>query len=145
MSRSGYIEDCEDQWGLICWRGAVARAVRGKRGQAFLREALTALDALPEPALIPNSLVIGGAVCTLGAVGRSRGTDMTAVDPEDHESVAHLFQIPHALACEVMWVNDEAGRNHETPRERWERVRRWIVGNLKGDQPTQPPSNRSED
>lgn len=140
MSRSGYSDDCDDQWALIRWRGAVASAIRGKRGQAFLREALAALDALPEPALIPNDLTAAGAFCTLGAVGRARGTDLKAVDPDCHESVAQLFEIPHALACEVMWENDEAAVFRETPRARWERMRRWVVANLKdglpaGDEP----------
>ena len=35
MSRSGYSDDCETM-GL--WRGAVERAIYGKRGQTFLRE-----------------------------------------------------------------------------------------------------------
>lgn len=139
MSRSGYSDDCDDQWSLIMWRGAVASALRGKRGQAFLREALAALDALPEPALIPNDLAAEGAFCTLGAVGHARGTDMSGIDVEDSQAVAGLFAVPHALACEVMWMNDEAGRHSETPRERWERMRRWIVRHLKGDLPT--PSN----
>jgi hypothetical protein len=46
MGRAGYSEDC-DGWALIRWRGAVTSAIRGKRGQAFLREMLDALDALP--------------------------------------------------------------------------------------------------
>jgi hypothetical protein len=37
MSRSGYSDDLEN-WSLIRWRGAVASAIRGRRGQAFLRE-----------------------------------------------------------------------------------------------------------
>jgi len=60
MSRSGYIEDWDDQWGLICYRGAVKSAIRGRRGQAFLREMLAALDALPEKRLITEELVIDG-------------------------------------------------------------------------------------
>lgn len=46
MSRSGYSDDI-DNWDLIKWRGQVASAIRGKRGQLFLRELLAALDALP--------------------------------------------------------------------------------------------------
>lgn len=59
MSRSGYYEDYEHDWYQIMWRGAVKRAIRGKRGQAFLREMLTALDALPEPRLIAEKLESG--------------------------------------------------------------------------------------
>jgi hypothetical protein len=134
VSRSGYSEDWEDQWATICWRGAVASAMRGKRGQAFLREALAALDALPEPQLIPNSLTAAGSFCTLGAVGHARGVDLGAVDPEDGERAADLFGIPRALAAEIMWENDDAGPHDQTPRARWERMRKWIVANLKGDQ-----------
>lgn len=45
MSRSGYSEEL-DQWDLIRWRGQVASAIRGKRGQAFLRAMLAALSLL---------------------------------------------------------------------------------------------------
>ena len=69
MSRSGY-HDGIDQWDLIRWRGAVASAIRGKRGQAFLREMLDALDALPEPKLIAHDLFVRLAlrVCYLAHV-----------------------------------------------------------------------------
>lgn len=135
MSRSGYTEDWDgENWSLICWRGAVTSAIRGKKGQAFLREALAALDALPEAELIKNDLKSEGAFCTLGAVGAARGAPLEVVDPYDHEAVAALFSIPNALAREIMWENDE-GRWDETPRARWERMRAWIVGNLKGDLP----------
>lgn len=73
MSRSGYSHDI-DQWDLIRWRGAVAAAIRGKRGQAFLLEMWKAITALPEPKLIANELVEkDGAVCAMGAVGKQRG------------------------------------------------------------------------
>lgn len=138
MSRSGYTDDCDDQWSLIRWRGAVASSLRGKRGQAFLRETLEALDSLPEPALIPNNLQAEGSYCTLGAVGKARGLPLAEVDADDHEGVASVFAVPHALACEIMWENDEAGRYGETPRARWERMRRWVVANLRDDMPSEP-------
>ena len=76
MSRSGYSVDGDlDHWQLIRWRGAVNSAMNGKRGQAFLRELLDALDALPEPKLIDHDLVrYDGSTdtnlfCALGAVG----------------------------------------------------------------------------
>ncbi len=134
MSRSGYSEDVEN-WSLVRWRGAVTSSLRGKRGQAFLRETLDALDALPEPALIPNDLEVAGSFCTLGAVGNVRGTPLNTVDPEDHFAVASLFSVPHALACEIMWVNDE-GSFGETPRARWERMRRWVIHHLECDLPS---------
>lgn len=108
MSRSGYTDDCDDNWRLIMWRGAVNSALRGKRGQAFLREALAALDALPEKALASESLATAdGEFCTLGAVGRLRGIDMAALDPEDYTEVAKAFGISEAMAREIVYENDE--------------------------------------
>jgi hypothetical protein len=72
MSRSGY-QDYTDQWEVIRWRGAVRSAIRGKRGQAFLREMLAALDALPDKRLIRNELEVNGEYCALGAVGPAAG------------------------------------------------------------------------
>jgi hypothetical protein len=43
MSRSGYVDDV-DQKDLAMYRGAVASAIRGKRGQALLREMREAMD-----------------------------------------------------------------------------------------------------
>lgn len=130
MSRSGYIDDCE-QWDLIRWRGAVASAIRGKRGQAFLLEMHEALKALPEPKLVANALVTeDGAVCAIGSVGKRRGVDMTNLDPDDHEAVAAAFGIPHTLACEIMYMNDE-GKWKTTPEERFEYMKKWIEQNLR--------------
>lgn len=132
MSRSGYSEDC-DGWDLIRYRGAVAAAIRGKRGQAFLLEMWKAMTALPEPKLIAHSLVEDdGAVCALGSVGRARGIDMSKVDPEDSDSVAQVFGIPTTLAREIAFENDdEWGFKVETPEQRWARMKRWVEENLK--------------
>lgn len=129
MSRSGYTDDFNNGWTLIRWRGAVASALRGRRGQAFLRELIAALDALPEKKLIVHELEVDGAVCAIGAVGRQRGIDMTALDPEDHEKIAATFDVAHALTCEIFYINDEElGR--ATPEERFLEVRRWAVSKI---------------
>jgi hypothetical protein len=136
MSRSGYSE-CDDgnDWGLIRWRGAVASAIRGKRGQAFLKEMVQAMDALPEPKLVADVLEDEqeGAVCAIGSVGRVRGVDMSTIDVEDREAIAETFGIAEALAAEIMYENDEAaafGRREETPEERFQRVRAWALRHL---------------
>lgn len=127
MSRSGYSDDCEDQWALIRWRGAVKSAMRGKRGQAFLRETAAALDAMPSKELAANALrTDSGAYCTLGAVGRARGLDLSEIDPYDIETVAFRFGLSEALAREVVYQNDEGSWFNETPSQRWQRMRKWV-------------------
>ena len=130
MSRAGYNDD-GGGWDLIRWRGAVTSAMRGKRGQAFLRELLTALDALPEKRLIQQELELGGEVCALGAVGRARGIDMKNIDPEEYDDVAATFGIPQALAREIEYENDEGTWKPETPEQRFERIRAWVVSNIR--------------
>lgn len=127
MSRSGYTDDCDDIWALIRWRGAVSSALRGNRGQAFLRELITALDALPEKVLVVEELEKDGEVCALGSVGKLRGMDMSAIDPEDREQVANAFGIAEAMAAEIMYENDEYGHS---PQAVWLHMRKWAEGHL---------------
>lgn len=134
MSRSGYTDDYDgEHWQLIMWRGAVASAIKGRRGQAFLKEMLAAMDALPEPKLVANELEEEGAVCAIGSVGKKRGVDMSEIDPEDYERVAKAFGVSEALAREVMWANDDGGRYKETDEERFARMRAWIVNRIHTD------------
>ena len=131
MSRSGYSDDCEMNWDLIRWRGAVKSAIRGKRGQAFLREMLEALDSMPDKVLAESVLEQDGDVCAMGAVGVKRGLDMSKVDPFERVEVAQLFGISEALAAEIAYENDEGvwGAN-ETPTARWTRMRKWVVSQI---------------
>lgn len=133
MSRSGYCDDL-DTWDLIRWRGAVASAIRGRRGQAFLKEMLEALDDLPEKKLIASELETeDGQVCALGAVGVSRNMNLRELDPEDREKVAGLFGIPFSLACEIVHLNDERfGR--ESPEQRFAMMREWITKQLHNEE-----------
>jgi hypothetical protein len=130
MSRSNYSDDY-DQQQLAMWRGQVASAIRGKRGQAFLRDLLAALDAMPEKRLITNSLEAAGEVCAIGSLGRARGIDMSNIDPEDSETVAGTFNIADQLAREVVYENDEGTWKPETPEERWSRMRAWVASQIK--------------
>jgi len=134
MSRSGYTDDCEDQWALIRWRGAVNSAIKGKRGQAFLRETLAALDAMPVKELIDESLVADGQFCTLGVVGAARGMKIADIDPEDRAGVAGAFKISEAMAAEIMYENDEFRRTPVGPVRleaiRWHHMRQWIASQI---------------
>jgi hypothetical protein len=161
MSRHGYTEDDgDDPLVLGRWRGQVASTIRGKRGQAFLREVLAALDAIPDKRLISEELkTVDGEFCTLGAVGAARGVDLEAIDPDDYDAVAAAFGIHPILAQEIMWENDEQvsrfdyveveicgpihprdnwGRHKRTVRvpadnaaeRRWQHMREWVAGHI---------------
>lgn len=128
MSRSGYNEDCDfSDWSFIRWRGAVASAIRGRRGQAFLKEMLAALDAMPNHRLIAKELVKDGEVCAMGSVALARGLDTAEIDPEDYDSVAGLFGVANALVREVSYMNDEELNCRVTPETRYDRMRSWIT------------------
>ena len=91
---------------------------------------ITALDALPNKALIENDLQAEeGDVCAMGAVGVKRGLDMSKIDVDDRETVAGLFGISPALAAEIAYENDE-GNWRETPEQRWDRMRTWAKRQL---------------
>lgn len=112
---------------MIRWRGQVASAMRGKRGQAFLREMLAALDALPNKRLIAHELQQGGEVCAIGSVGLARGLDMAHLDPECPEYIAREFGIARQLVQEIEFENDEGGCYNESPEQRFTRVREWVA------------------
>jgi hypothetical protein len=135
--RSGYTDDNEDQWALIRWRGAVASAIRGKRGQAFLRELAAAMDAMQDKRLVSGELQAAGEFCALGVVGQSRGLDLSKIDTEDWEQLSREFGVSEALAREIMYENDECiwdeqwdRRDKDGGPERWRRVRAWVERHL---------------
>jgi hypothetical protein len=114
----------------------------------FLREALAALDAMPVKELIPHRLQTEGSFCLLGAVADSKGIDYTALnadDPDDFDTYAagRMFGIAQPLAAEIVYENDEHPRRwsaaehryiEETPAERWQRMRDWVVSKIEADQ-----------
>lgn len=139
MSRSGYVEDVDDNWMFIRWRGQVESAIRGRRGQRFVRDLIDALDALPEKKLVRGSLVAEDGCCAMGAVALRRGVqvDDLNMDPDDDygessEIAGARLDIATPLAREVAFINDEDGPmlREETPEERFSRVRAWAVKQL---------------
>jgi len=138
MSRAGYNEDI-DNWQLIRWRGQVASAIRGRRGQAFLRELIAALDAMPEKRLIAHELEANGEVCAIGSVGVRRGVDMSALHPQDPDRIAATFGIAEQLVREIEFMNDEAYWGAD-PESRWQHMRSWAAENLR---PSQEPTGEA--
>ena len=152
MSRSGYSDDFDGPE-LHLYRGAVQSAIGGRRGQAFLRDMLTAMDAMPVKRLIAHDLaapdlvsfshwglIEAESVCAIGAVGKARGIDMRDIDPEDSEAVAKAFGIADSMAREITFMNDEAWWR-ATPEERFVRMRTWIVENIRNDDRTEGKTN----
>lgn len=145
MSRSGYSDDEDDMLALYRWRGQVASAIRGKRGQAFLRDLAMALDAMPVKRLISNELIseppafippaianrVPPAVCAIGSLGVVRGVDLKSLDPENYDAIADKFGIAHQLVQEVEFMNDEYSYKIETPEQKWERMREWVRANIR--------------
>lgn len=131
MSRCGYHDDCDyDWWSHIRWRGQVASAIKGRRGQAFLRELIESLDILPEKRLVKEALEDCGGVCAIGSVGLKRGVNMSGLDPEEPVAIASVFGIASQMVREIEYMNDEGAWN-ETPEQRWARMRNWAAANLK--------------
>lgn len=144
--RTGYDDDGTNiHW--INWRGAVASAIRGRRGQEFLRELLSALDAMETKALIRHELcgrekfsmslshwgihdVEIESQCALGVIGKRRGLDLGRIDVDDFSYIHTPFGIANAMAREIEFVNDDMGPWGETPIERYRRVRSWVEKQL---------------
>lgn len=137
MSRCGYDEDCDD-WQYIMWRGRVTSAIRGKRGQAFLKELVEALDAMPEKRLIKGELRTTEGVCALGCVGAKRGMNLEKLEPDNTEALVAAFGIADAMVREIEWQNDGNWYGKETPEIRWQRVRDWAASQIKTQQDRRP-------
>jgi hypothetical protein len=144
MSRSGYSDDVSDEWGLIRWRGQVASAIRGKRGQAFLMELLDALEAMPEKRLIAQKLRQAAPafippefarpqVCALGAVGLRRGINLESIEPDDYNKIADMFGIAHQMVQEIEYENDDADNwwGKRSPEARWHYMHNWAMRHLR--------------
>lgn len=166
MSRSGYTDDMEDPLAYGRWRQAVKRAIEGRRGQALLRDLLTALDDMPDKRLFSGSFATAeGEFCTLGVLGAKRGVKMDDLGDAEYcetDVVGQRFGIAPAMAAEVMYLNDEylvdewkyvdveicgpmrpnwpdwgthtrnvCVHNDAHPRERWQRMRAWVVEHLR--------------
>lgn len=135
MTRSGYSDDYDTNT-IHLYRRAVNAALDGKRGQAFLREMVEALDAMPVRELIAEDLARDGAVCAIGSVGVRRGIDMSALDPSDSRAIAKAFGIAPAMVKEIAWENDEGAcywAHDDTPTKRWQRMRTWAANLLRED------------
>lgn len=128
MSRHGYSDDGEN---VGMWRGVIASATRGKRGQAFFRALVEALDAMPEKRLVRGELEDReGSVCALGCLGKAKGVTLEPDDTYEWDKLGEVFNIAPQLAQETMYINDEWGR-YGSPEQRWATVRAWAVEQIR--------------
>ena len=125
------------------WYANLRRTMLSARGQAFLRELLEALDTLPQKRLIPGALQQGREVCAIGAVGLKRCMDLTALDSNEQDEIAHAFGVSSMMVQEIAYWNDQGmeacvlgitdggGFKENTPEDRFGFVRAWVVSWLK--------------
>ncbi len=123
-------------WGR--YEAAKRSTLRGKRGQAFLRELIAALDALPQPELSEGALGDRrtGCVCALGAVALAQGDSFADLAKDDGnwspDEAAERYSISPTLANEIISANDDwrDGNAADVRRSRWRHVRAWAVRHL---------------
>lgn len=133
--------DGDHEYGWL-YRQHSDAAIGGRRGQAFLREMVSALDSMPAKRLAAEVFVSeSGEVCAMGAVALTRGitTDVDAYDPD---SVGRALGIAPRLAMEIAYENDreESGSRTigETGEDRFARMRAWAVRRIKPDPEPSP-------
>jgi hypothetical protein len=132
MNRSSYAEAEFCCWDVVRWRGAVASAIKGRRGQSLLKRLRAAFDAHPDKKLVANSFAADGAFCTLGLLAHHKGIDLSNINPSavDYERLADKFDVSEALVREIMFENDEGmcpdHYSNSDEEERFVNMRRWI-------------------
>ena len=142
MSRSGYCEDGDyEPLQAGRWNAQVASALRGARGQKFLRDLVTALDAMPVKELVSGALETEeGAVCALGCLGKAKGVQLRSLasedwDDSDWDTLSETFNIAPQLAREVMYINDDRDSYYRPVQpdnaQRWRDVRGWAVSHIR--------------
>ncbi len=126
MSRIQYKDDEEYGGEFALWQANCKRSLRGKRGQAALRELEAALIALPEKRLISGVIEDDGQVCAVGAVIKARGMIEEAYKAEDDGDTtdaiaASMLGWPSLVAWKIVELNDEEC-DGLTEAHRYERV-----------------------
>lgn len=107
MSRIGWSEDESFPGQFEIWQANCRRSLRGRKGQAALRELETALVALESKRLIAHALENeDGDVCAIGALVKAKGIAPKA-DPEwQMEDVGVECGLPRLVAWKVVELND---------------------------------------
>jgi hypothetical protein len=135
-----------DMWGYVRYRGALRNAIKGKRGQAFLKELLEAIEALPE-----KKLAVGafrdrdGCASALGALALKRGhspDELAGFHYMTPDQLARFFGIQPVLIRHIVHMHDveipficayrhnnitlEIEDDEETRAEAWRDMHNWL-------------------
>jgi len=135
-------EDYPGQFEL--WQANCERSLRGREGQAELRELREALLALPDKRLIHGSLIDAeGEVCAIGAYAQRKGLDLSTFDPEDEtDKVGIIAGMPKMVAWKVVEMNDMELHSRFTPEERYRLMLQWVESKLQSANAGKPqPAN----
>lgn len=164
MSRHGYSDDYSNEWHDIAangrWKASLNRAIKGKRGQAFLRAFIDQLESMPldKRELGADSITEpSGAMCSLGVMLHANGKPAPSPESESYlgpfegweewetrewwtenagPAIAEDLNIAKSMAEEIMYVNDEwFNPPRDCPRQRERRLRwaymlRWAKSKL---------------
>ena len=123
MSRSSYSDDYGDDYPgqLELYRANVARSIRGKKGQARLRELHAALLAMPVKELHADTFVSpAGQACALGVWALAQhGGDIKAAqlvreDADDEDIEAALPSWPRLVVKDLIYRNDDVADGRHT-------------------------------
>jgi len=115
--RIEYSEDEDYPGQFALWQGNCQRSLKGKAGQAALRELEAALLALPDKRLIAHKMIDHeGDVCAIGALAKHKGRDLLSEpnvyeDGEfdgdgEMEEIGMELGMPRLVAWKVVELND---------------------------------------
>ncbi len=113
------------------WQANCERSMRGRKGQAELKELRVALLALPEKRLIHELLQDEeGGVCAIGAYAKHRGVDLTNFDVDSNTDDAGIAGgMPPLVAWKVVEMND-LQFDHITPEQRYDKMLAWVESKI---------------
>ena len=138
MSRSNYSHEWTNEMNL--YRATVDRSINGKRGQAFLKRLIKALEAMPTKELHADIFAKpDGACCAMGAVALYEGHDIEKdYDPNVQDDSNYAYEklnISQSMAAEIAFVNDYEGyfKENERPAIKWKRMYAWAKDRLKDE------------
>ena len=143
-------EDYNNQ--ALLWEANLERSLKGRKGQAALRELEAALLALPDKRLIANQTVDdGGSVCAIAALAQHRGYkgDLSLPKEPDYDKddfeywdeyeyqeaveaamlkIAADLGVPRMVASAIIYENDDTYIS--TPEQRYTKMLRWTQRHL---------------